>query len=361
MKFAVKKIRLHSFKNFRELTYNLSSGHLFGCNSEGKTNLLSSICALVLNQDMDGSRLIPLQEGIQSGWVDIEWMADGKSVQSYREWRRSETGFASTGTPPKFNRTEFLLIFNPRYIFGISHAERRELITDLVYGDYQGNLLDEMPTDTEPWVKKIAKNIGSVNLSQMRSDSKRYKAEFRTLVENKKKYEYQHEVVDDPDRLYELSNNIDECKNAMRVAQEYIDALEIIEDCLLRKSIDILNPKMILTRFTPDGKITFNEWGMDRLSSGEILESGLDIANMVAGISKSNIPPTVIDDATMYGMADMDMEVYSNLSQIITASYANVNLCEYCNDHLVAVDQSWKVPVKEDFRMDVQIEMTPFN
>lgn len=360
MKYAVKKIRLHSFKNFRELTYNLSSGHIFGRNSEGKTNLLSSICALVLNQDMDGSRLIPLQEGTQSGWVDIEWMADGKSVQSYREWRRSDTGFSSTGTPPNFNRSEFLLIFNPRYIFELSHAERREVITDLVYGDSTNNILDEIPVDIEPWVKKIAKELGRIDLVKMRSDMKKYRSDLKLLVENKKKYEYQHEVVEDPDQLYELSDNISNCKESIIMLQERISAIEIIECCLLNNAIEQLNPKMIMTRFTKDGKITFNEWCMDRLSGGEQLECGLDIANMVAGISKGDIPPTIIDDAAMYGMSDMGMDVYSNLSQIITASYANVDLCEYDNKHLVAIDQSWKVQVKEDFRMDVQIEMKPF-
>lgn len=360
MKYAVKKIRLHSFKNFRELTYNLNSGHLFGRNSEGKTNLLSSICALVLNQDMDGSRLLPLQEGVQSGWVDVEWIVDGKSVQTYREWRRTDSGFASTGTPPDFNRSEFLLIFNPRYVFEISHGERRDLITDLVYGDSHGNILDEIPEDIEPWVKKIAMEFGKINLLKMRSDIKKYRTELRVLAENKRKYEYQHEIVEDPDQSYELSNNINECKEEICRIQEYIDAIEIIENCLLHNAIEYLNPKMIMTRFTPEGKITFNDWGMDRLSCGEMLECGLDIANMVAGISKSHIPPTVIDDATMYGMSNIDTELYNNLSQIITASYADVDLCEYNNGCLVAVDQSWKVLVKEDFRMDVQIEMKPF-
>ena len=360
MKYAVNRIRLHSFKNFRELTYNVSSGKIFGRGSEGKTNLLSAISALVLNQEMDGSRIFPLTDGAQAGGIDIEWKVDGATLQSYREWRRTDTGFASTGTPPDFDRFEFMLIHNPLYLFCVSHAERRELIVDMAYKDVKSDLLSELSADTEPWVKTFARNFGKIDTKRLRHLLKQSRADSKMIADQIKIIEAQMAVIEDPDILCEKSAELDNCNNQLETLQETMSAIQIVESQLISNAIEYLNPKMILTSFATDGKIIHNDRPMEFLSGSERLEAGLDIANMVAGIATKGIPPTVIDNAALYGKSDIDMDLYSNLSQVITASYADVDLCEYNQNCLVAVDQSWKVPVQEEFRMNVQIEMIPF-
>lgn len=360
MKYAVNRIRLHSFKNFRELTYNVSSGKIFGRGSEGKTNLLSSISALVLNQEIDGSKIHPLTEGVQTGWVDIEWNAEGNTVQSYREWRRTENGYSSTGTPPNFDRLEFLLIHNPLYIFGLSHADRRDLLSDLAYKEIDTSLLSELSTDTEPWVKTFARDFGKLDIKRLRHLLKQNRADVKVLADEIKKLEAQIEVIEDPDLMCDKTSDLDLCNEQLEKLQEQISAIQIIESQLLTNAIEYLNPKMILTVFTVDGRVLHNDRPMEYLSGSELLEAGLDIANMVAGIATGDIPPTVIDNAAMYGKSDIDTDLYSNLSQVITASFANVDLCEFDRGFLVAVDQSWKVLVHEEFRMDVEIEMIPF-
>ena len=361
MKYKIRTIKLHSFKNFDELTYNVSSGKIFGRGNEGKTNLLSSIAALVMKTEPDGKSIAPLSDGASAGWVSIEWDVDGSPIKSYREWRRANGGFLSSGEVPVFDRQEFFLIHNPLYIFQLSQADRNDILVDLVYKNKDVLLVDEISNDVYPWVKEYAERFGMADVVRLRRELHMQQEKLVLAAKASEKIKHQLEVVSDPDMILNMEEARAQNEREVRECQELIDTILIILDGLLSKAVEILNSKMILTRFDAIGNLSYNDMPLQRLSGSELLECGLDIANMVAGITKLNVPPTIIDNAAIYGKSDVDMDLYENLSQIITASYADVDLCEYDKNCLVALDRSWKTKTSNEFRIDVQIEMLATN
>lgn len=362
MKYKIRTIKLHSFKNFDELTYNVSSGKIFGRGNEGKTNLLSSIAALAMKAEPDGKSIAPLSDGTSAGWVSIEWDVDGSSsIKSYREWRRTDGGFLSSGEVPVFDRQEFFLIHNPLYIFQLSQADRNDILVDLVYKNKDALLVDEISNDVYPWVREYAERFGMADVARLRRELHMQQEKLVLAAKASEKIKHQLEVVSDPDMILNMEEARAQNEREVRECQESIDTILIILDGLLSKAVEILNSKMILTRFDAIGNLSYNDMPLQRLSGSELLECGLDIANMVAGITKLNVPPTIIDNAAIYGKSDVDMDLYENLSQIITASYADVDLCEYDNNCLVALDRSWKTKTSNEFRIDVQIEMLATN
>ena len=363
MKIKLSKVTVHSFKNFHEMTYNVGSGQLYGRSGEGKTNLLNAIAACFVNSGIDGHKIAPLTDHATSGWVKIDYEADGESNETYRTWARTDTGCTSASSLGRtLNKALFLAIANPMYVFGLDNSERIDFLIDLKYHDAKQDLSAELGNDVPIEVSDFIQEINTLTLSKMRALAKDAKANMKSDIANKTIIEAQLAVLEDlngvDDLVADLSAqavlldaNIDNYQRTLRIVDK-------INSILLCNAIETANKGLTLTRFQEDGKITFGEQTVDKLSSGEKLDCGLDIANYVAG-QYDFVPPTLIDNATAFGHANVDIDTFPNLSQFITTSYANVELCEYNNGHLHGLDKTWKRKIATTFRPEVEIEMIP--
>ena len=367
MNIKINKITLHSFKNFHELTYKVSSGRLYGRSGEGKTNLLTAIAACFVNSGLEGHKLVPLPDDAKTGWVKIEYEVDGESQEAYRTWTRSEsgTGFTSASSiTKKIEKSLFLAIANPMYVFELENSERIDFIIDTVYAGYKGNIIDELIGDVPVEITDFSKHVGDLTLSKLRNILKTTRLDIKS---NKKKHETldcQLLILEEIENSFELVNDISAqiiaLESEIQKQEEVVRVIEMINALLLKNAIETINPKLCLARFTEEGRITFSDIPAERLSSGEKLECGLDIANAIAGRCEL-VPPTIIDNATSMGHSDIDMTPFSNIKQIITSAYANVELCEYHDGMLYGLDKSWKNKASATFRPEVSIEMIPYN
>ncbi len=367
MNIKINKITVHSFKNFHELTYKVGSGRLYGRSGEGKTNLLTAIAACFVNSDLNGHKLIPLPDDAQTGWVKIDYEINGELQEAYRTWTRSDSGFTSSSSiTKKKDKTIFLAIANPMYVFGLDNSERIDFIIDTVYANYKGNIIDELKGDIPVEIVDFANSFEEgLTLPKLRNLAKKLRLEMKA---NRKKHEtldaqllILEEVENSFELVTELSAQVIALESQIQKQEETIRVIDSINSMLLSNAIESITPDLCITRFTEEGKITFGGISADRLSSGERLECGLDIANALAGRCDF-VPPTLIDDATAMGHSDVDMTPFEYLTQVITTSYANVeSLCEYHNDTLHGLDKSWKNKSNADFRPEVCIEMIPYD
>ncbi len=363
MKIKLSKVTVHSFKNFHEMTYKIGSGQIYGRSGEGKTNLLNAISACFVNSEIDGHKIAPLTDNANSGWVKIDYESDGESNEVYRTWARTDTGCTSASSLGKtLNKPLFLAIANPMYVFGLDNADRIDFLIDLEYHDFEGNLASELGGDVPVEVSDFVLELNKLTLSKMRALTKDAKAKMKSGIAEKTIIEAQLAVLEDlngvDDLIAELSAQAVMLDATINTCQRTLRIVDKINSILLTNAIEKANKGLVMTRFQEDGKITFGDHATDRLSSGEKLDCGLDIANYVAGRYKF-VPPTLIDNATAYGHSSIDISTFPNLSQIITTAYADVDLCEYYNEHLYGLDKSWKTKASTTFRPEVQIEMIP--
>jgi ATPase subunit of ABC transporter with duplicated ATPase domains len=358
---VIKKITTKSFANLSELTYKVGSGQIFGRSGEGKTNLLTAITACFLNTGLDGKKIIPLPDDAKAGWVRIEYELDGEHKEAYRSWIRTETGFSSSTNVTKcLPKNLFLAIANPLYIFELSNGDRADLLIDWNYYDYIGDLADVLPNDLPQEVSVFLKNFGKLSLFNLRNKIRNLKDNIKANSSLKIAYDAQLDILANIPNMEDLIKDIS-AKNIaiqeeIQEAQAELRVIAYIEDELLKNAVQSINEGAMLTQFTESGEITFGNTPVNILSSGERLDCGLDIANVMAS-KHSFIPPTLIDNATANGHATIEKKFFPNLSQAITTSYANVDLCEYNSGYLRGLDKGWKVKALPNFRPEVEIEI----
>ena len=362
MKISYTKLTAKSFRNFNELTYKIGSGQVYGRSGEGKTNLLTAMAACFVNSGLDGKKLVPLPDDTKTGWVKLEYELDGEHQEAYRTWTRTDTGFTSSSSITKgVQKSLFLAIANPLYIFALDTSDRIDLLLDSHYYDFVGDLATEIPSSlASVEMSNFIDEIGKISLVKLRGRAKDAKAELKANVALKAaldaKLDVLSEIVTASELKAELSEQLTTVQETIMKAQNSLRMIEHIYDILLKNAVEAINGKLYLTRFTEDGKVVFDEKAADRLSSGEKLECGLEIANAIAG-RYNLVPPTLVDNATAYGHSNIDLTLFPNLSQIIYASYADVDLCEHDKGHLWGLDKGWKVKAADNFRPEVEIEI----
>jgi hypothetical protein len=360
MKIKIKKLSAHFFQCFSDMTYNVHSGNVFGDSCSGKTSLLRAITACFVNTDLHGKKLIPLQTDAPAGWVKIEYDIDGESQEAYRTWMKTETGYSSSSSLCKtFHKNLFLAIANPMYVIQMDNADRLEFFVDFAYHDYRGDLLNVMTEDMPIEVQEFAKKFGSIEISKLRTMTKMLKGDLKDLslhrVTLETQIELMHELgVDCVEKEEELNLVVAEIEEKFSTVR----IIDKINNILIKSAIDKLNDELVVTHISDEGKIFYGDAPIEILSSSEKLDCGLELANATANRYEI-VPPTLIDDATAYGHTTIDGNLYKHLSQIITASYAKVDLCEHDNECLHGLDRTWKTPVTNSFRPEVQIELIP--
>ena len=357
----IKKIVTKSFGILSNCSYKVKSGQIFGRSCEGKTTLLTAFTGCFLNSRLDGKKLTPLPDHIDTGWVKIEYEVNGEQKEAYRTWTRKNEGISSsTSINEGIVKHLFLAIANPLYIFSIENSDRIDLLIDWHYFDYSKNLFDELPSDISDEIVDYAKSLGKISLYKIRTLMKDLKAEIKTNKALASALTSQMEIlqnVENADTLKtELSEKSTELANSIAVAENNLRMLGYIYNQLLKNAVNALNPILCLTQFTEDGKVLYDSMPADRLSSGERLDCGLDIANAIAS-KYTLVPPTLIDNATAFGHGTINKSLFPNLSQIITASYADVDLCELNGKYLSGLDKGWNVNAPKDFRPEVKVEM----
>lgn len=363
-KYKLKQLKLSSFKNFADLTYNVRSGRIFGRGSEGKTNLLSAISAMLVKKDLFGAKTNPLSKSVNACWVKAEWDIDGEKITSYRAWNRSFPDISTSGSVPNFDDRFFLYIFNPLFVFERSREELVDLLIETAYCRSDMLISYELPEDVGDVSKQIGQKISLSHTSKLKEIVEYCKWSLKSLMAEKQKIEKRIDQLrqssDNTVFVNELENNLKKVSSNIEEERAKIGAVTEIKSCLLKSAVEKLNPTMILTRFDDCANITYNDRPLEQLSSSEKLSCGLDISNMIALAIDGNIPPTVIDNAAIYDLKNIDTELYQGLSQIITASYADVELCEYNPPYLTAMDQSWKKSTNADFQMEVFLRGIPY-
>ena len=363
----ILKITGKSYKNFPEITYKVGSGRLYGRSGEGKSNMLSTVTACFVNCDMDGHKLVPLPDDAQTGWVKIEYEENGEFHEAYRTWTRSDSGFTSASSlTKKIDKSLFLAIANPMYVFGLDNSERIDFLIDVAYCNYKGNIIDELSGDVPVEIMDFAKHFkDGITLPQLRNLAKKTRLDMKANKKQHETLDAQLLILEQVENSFEIVNELSAqviaLESQIQKQEEIIRVIDSINSLLLKNAIELIAPAFFITSFTDDGKILCSGVPADRLSSGEKLECGLDIANALAGRCDI-VPPTLIDDATARGHKDIDMTPFANLTQIITTAYADVDtLCEYHNGMLHGLDKSWKKPADTTFRPEVCIEMIPYD
>lgn len=365
MNIKINKITVHSFKNFHELTYKVGSGRLYGRSGEGKTNLLTAITACFVNYGLDGHKLVPLPDDAKTGWVKIEYDADGESQEAYRTWTRTDTGFtAASSITKKMEKSLFLAIANPMYVFELENSDRIDLIIDSKYFNFKGDIANELGSDLPVNIVDFLNNYDDLTIAKLRNMLKQTRLNMKAAKKKHETINLQLLILEEVENAYELVADLSAqaiaLESEIQKQEELVCVIESINALLLKNAVESINSELCLTRFTEDGHITFSDIPADRLSSGEQLDCGLDIANVIAG-RYDVVPPTIIDNATAFGHSNIDMSSFPNLSQIITASFADVDLCEHNNNMLYGLDKSWKNKAVSTFRPEVCIEMIPYH
>lgn len=360
MKIKIVKISGHFFQCFPEVTYKVNSGMLFGDSCSGKTTLLRTIPACFINTGLDGKKLSPLSIDSNTGWVKIEYTADGEYHEVYRAWDRTATGFHSSSSLCKTPiKSLFLAIANPLYVLSLENSERLEFLVDYLYHNSTNELVDILPDDVSKEVYDFADDIGRVDISKLRNVAKMLKTNIKDLSCRRVTLDAQVIVLENMEIEHkELSAELDAVIEEIEEKTAKLRIIETINGYLLKNSIAAINEDLHDAKFSEDGKLFYGETPIEQLSSSEKLDCGLDISNATAGRYEI-VPPTLIDDATAFGHKEVDSSTYPNISQIITTSFAEVDLCEYQNDELHALDRSWKTSVEKTFRPEVVIEMIP--
>ena len=367
MKIKINEIRLRSFKCFHELIYLVDSGCIFGRDGDGKSSLLNAISACFLNCDMYGKKPHPLNVDAKNGWVklcyDVQDEGDVKSLDMYRTWElREDTLHSNVSNRITIHKSLFLAMLNPLYIFSLNNQERSELFRDLCYFDYQGDLIDELHGDIPLDVMNYAKSIAPISIVKLNALLSKAKDGIKKCSEEIIGCEHQLAIlvnIPEAENLYEdvklkrdiASDELGEHENVKR-------CVEIINSFLMSNARSFVEKSFSIAKLTEKGNIVYNDMPSEFLSAGERIDCGLEIANLIAS-RYPLVPPTLIDDASACGHRNVDINDYPHLSQIITASYADVDLCEYNNNTLHALDKHWKTPAPKNFIPEVQIEMIP--
>ena len=365
MKIKLSKVTVHSFKNFHEMTYKVGSGQLYGRSGEGKSNLLNAIAACFVNSGMDGHKIAPLTNGATSGWVKIDYEIDGESQETYRTWAKTDTGCTSASSLGRtLNKSLFLAIANPMYVFELDNSERIDFVIELNYYDFNNDLASELGDDLPVEVVDFIKEIDKVTLSKLRGFAKAARSEMKSDISNKTLLESQLMILEDVNGVDDLVSDLTAqavlIDANIQKNQRIIRIIDKINAILLNNSISKINSALAATRFQEDGRLTFCDLSIEQMSSGEKLDCGLELANYVAG-RYDFVPPTLIDNITALGHHNIEKNDFPNLSQIITTSFADVDLCEYSNETLYGLDKSWKQKVSTTFRPEVQIELYPMS
>ena len=360
MKIKISKISGHFFQCFSEVTYNVHSGMLFGNSCSGKTTLLKTIPACFINAGLDGKKLSPLSPDANAGWVKIEYTADGEYHEVYRAWDRTSTGFHSSSslckTPVK---SLFLAIANPLYVPSLENADRVEFLVDYLYHNSTDELVNVLPDDVSREVYEFADEFGKVDASKLRNVAKMLKTNIKDLSGRRFTLDAQVVILENMNIEHkEISDELDSVIDEIETKTATLRIIETINGYLLSNAIKAINEDLHDAKFSEDGKLFYGETPIDQRASSEKLDCGLDISNATAGRYEF-VPPTLIDNATAFGHKEVDISTYPNLSQIITASFAEVDLCEYGCDNLHALDRSWKRSIEQTFRPEVVIEMIP--
>ena len=369
MKIKITEIRLRSFKNFHELIYLVESGRIYGRDGDGKTSLLNAIPACFLNCDMYGKKPHPLNVDATNGWVKLRYNLDDndevKSLDMYRTWKMSEDSIhSSVSNRITIHKSLFLAMLNPLYVFSLNNQERNELFRDLYYFDYTGDLLDELYGDIPLDVVKFAKSISPISIAKLNSLLSKAKDGIKKCNEEIVGCEHQLAIlcnIPEAEDLYEDVKLKKEIAAAELAEHEQIKrSVDIINESLLSNARAFVEKSFSMAKLTEKGCIVYNDMPSEFLSSGEKIDCGLEIANLIAS-KYPLVPPTVIDDASACGHRDVDLSNYPYLSQILTASYADVDLCEHNGNSLNALDRYWKIPAPANFIPEVQIEMIPIS
>ena len=361
-KLRLESVAIQNYKHFPRCVYNVGSGKIFGDSGEGKTNLLSAITSCFVNAGIDGKKTSPLPDDADAGWVKLMFTLNGEHQEIYRAWTRTATGVKSHSSMTQtIQKSLFLAIANPMYIFGLETADRHELLIDFKYFDYMGNIADELGADKSIDVVEFFKEYPQcTSIKQLRDLIKIFKTSIKDMSALKTTLEAQLEVLENvsnvDDLVQTLTEQLEETNKALTKSQRGLCATEQITSTLLKNAVDFINSKCCLTKFTEDGKITFSDKTIDRISSGERLECGLDIADAIASKSPL-IPPTLIDNITSLGHFNVNIDLFPNLSQIISTSFAEVELCEFDGKQLHALDRSWTKVPPTMFRPEVEIQM----
>ena len=369
MKIKIKEIRLHSYKTFHELIYLVDSGCIYGRDGEGKTSLLNSISACFLNCDMYGKKPYPLNVNATNGWVklcyDLEDGDEVKSLDMYRTWKLSEdTLHSSVSNRTTIHKSLFLAMLNPLYVFSLTNQDRHELFRDLYYFDYTGDLVDELYGDIPLDVINYATSIAPISIAKLNSLLNKAKDGIKKCNEEIVGYEHQIAILSNIPEAEEVYEDVclkrDIASAELKEHEQVKRCVDIINASLMSNARGFVEKSFSLAKLTEKGNLIYNDMPSEFLSSGEKIDCGLEIANLIAS-KYPLVPPTLIDDASACGHRQVDINDYPHLSQIITASYADVDLCEHNNAMLHALDRYWKIPTPKNFIPEVQIEMIPMH
>lgn len=368
MKFRIHEIKLHAFKNFPELTYSIASGKLYGGSGVGKTNLLNAISALFVNSSLDGSKIYPLMDEAKTGWVKITYSEnDGMNKELYRAWQKTDTGCSSSNSLTKaINKSLFLSILNPLYVFSLETADRIEWLLNVKYSTENDPIVtNEVHGDVSNIISGFVEKYGHMSLAKLNATLQKAKEELKKADAAKITLDAQIAILDgliDPDaqeKKQMLLETLDTINEVITKYTEIKESILCIKNELVKKAAEDLNKNLGLTEILENGSIIYSGYPLSRISSSELMDCGLEIANMVAG-RYNIVPPTVIDNANAFGHDEIELSLYPNLSQIITTSYADVELSEYNNGFLYGMNRSWKKPVETTFRPEIKITMCPY-
>jgi hypothetical protein len=253
-------------------------------------------------------------------------------------------------------------MLNPLYIFSLNNQERNELFRDLCYFDYNGDLINELHGDIPLDVIKYAKSITPISIVKLNSLLNNAKDGIKKCNEEILGYEHQISILESiseaTDILDEIKSKKDVISDELKEHENIKRCIEIINTALVSNARTFVEQSFSMSKLTEKGGIIYNNMSSDFLSTGEKVDCGLEIANLIAS-KYPLVPPTLIDDALSCGHSNADINDYPYLSQFITTSYADVDLCEHNVHTLNALDKHWKIPVPKKFTHEVQIEMIP--
>jgi predicted transposase YbfD/YdcC len=360
MKITITKIDAHSVGPFSELTYEPKTGDIYGRSGEGKTTLLNMITEMFSNCTLYGEKPHPIAEGVNNAWMKFNIMVDDKEEEIYRTYKRTDTGYSSS-TSCVFCSKTMLPIMNPLYLLELANGDRNSAIINIVFDKKPIKLNDILDDDVRRDVKLLASKIDTITANklitlrkELKDRIKNNQTEYCNMSIKRDAFEFANAI----EAKRSVEKEMSELHKEILADSEKVSILTEIYDIILNNALNSINEKMNLTQLSPD-MVTYSGYSLNILSNSEKLLCGLELSNAIAGMSDV-VPPTLIDDALSYGVADIDLTMYSNLSQIFKTSYANVDLCEFSNNARYSLDMSYKtICALEDFRPDLQIEMIP--